>query len=335
MHGGSSTIAEDKAIEAYAVAVSAFQKGNLPRAIKFWKKVVNNKAVKEKIKAKAYLGMGFAHSKSDKFKDALSSFKLALSKFQGLNDKKSQVETLGIIGGLYFRNNYIKDALTTYQTGLYLAKQIKNREMEADILGDIGSVLDFLDKYDDAIDFYSRSLKIYRKMPKQKGRRGEARALSDLGLVHYHADKLSEARSLLEKASRLMKKHNDKRGEANVNRTLGDIYVELGQTDIAEKHYKRAQKYFQIHKMLIGLLNIEVGFGKILFNREEYIKAKDKFENALEIATKYKHLKLTATALLFLSRIYEKLGNIKEAQNNRIKANKILKDLGIQIEKET
>ena len=83
MHGGSSTIAEDKAIEAYAVAVSAFQKGNLPRAIKFWKKVVNNKAVKEKIKAKAYLGMGFAHSKSDKFKDGSVHLNWRYQSFKG------------------------------------------------------------------------------------------------------------------------------------------------------------------------------------------------------------------------------------------------------------
>ena len=157
------------------------------------------------------MGLGFAYSKSDKFKDALKSFKIALSEFQKIKDKKSQIETLGIIGGLYFRNNFIKDALAAYETGLYLARRTRNKEMEADILGDIGSILDFLDKYDDAIDFFSKSLKIFRKMPKNKGKRGEARALSDLGLAFYHANKLTEAKSLLEKAVRQMKKHNNRK----------------------------------------------------------------------------------------------------------------------------
>ena len=82
-------------------------------------------------------------------------------------------------------------------------------------------------------------------MPKNKGKRGEARSLSDLGLVYYHTDKLVEARSVLEKAVRQMKKHNDKKGEANCNSTLGDIYLELGDLENAESHYKQAIKNFR------------------------------------------------------------------------------------------
>jgi tetratricopeptide (TPR) repeat protein len=309
-----------------------YQKGNFGKAISRWKKVANNSAIEEKVRGKAYLGMGFAYTKSENLKDAISSLRNALGLFQRVNDKKSQAETLGVLGGIYFRNNLIREALATFQTSLALAQQIKNKEMEADVLGEIGSILDFLDKYDDAIDFFSRSIKIYRKIAKNQESRGEARALYDLGLTFYHAKKMEEARSVLEKASRMMKKHNDKKGEANLHAALGDIYLDLGQTDIAEKNYKRAQDYYQTHKVLAGVINTELGFGKILLIKENWAQAKIKFESALDLATKTGYLKLSATALLFLSKIAEKLGDTKEGESYKKKANKILKDLGIKTE---
>lgn len=325
-------ISQNKAIEAYAVAVTEYQKGNIPKAIKFWKKVTGNQSIEERIRAKANLGLGFAYSKLDKYKEALSSFKDALIIFQKLKDEKAQAESLGLIGGLYFRNNLIKEALNAYQTALFICRKIKNKEMEADILGDIGSILDFLDKYDDAIDFFTRALKIYRKIPRRKGKRGEGRTLYDLGLALFHANKLEGARSHLEKSIRLMKKNNDKKGEANCNVTLADIHLELKETEIAEKYYNQALKYFQSHKNILGIINCEIGFGKIIFERGDFIQAKDKFEEVLRLATEANYLKLQATALLFLSKIYNQLDNAKEAENSDKKANKILKDLGIKLE---
>jgi tetratricopeptide (TPR) repeat protein len=233
---------------------------------------------------------------------------------------------------LYFRNNLIKEALSAYQTALYITRKIKNKEMEADILGDIGSILDFIDKYDDAIDFFTRALKIYRKIPKRKGKRGEGRTLYDLGLAFFHAKKLEGAQSHLEKSIRLMKKNNDRKGEANCNITLADIHLELKETEIAEKYYKQALKYFQDHKNIFGIINCEIGFGKIQFEQGEFSPAKDRFEEVLRLATEANYLKLQATALLFLSKIYDKLGNVKEAENSSKKANKILKDLGVKLE---
>jgi tetratricopeptide (TPR) repeat protein len=229
----------------------------------------------------------------------------------------------------------VKESLSTFQIALSLAQQIKNREMEAEMLGEIGSILDFLDKYDDAIDFFSRALKIYRKLgniAKNKESRGEGRALYDLGLALYHAKKLDEARSILEKASRMMKKHNDKKGEAGLHAALGDIYLELGQYDIAEKNYKRAEDFYQAIKNIIGVINVDLGFGKIFFAKEDLSQAKEKFEAALELATKSNYSKHSASALLYLSKISEKLGDLKESENYTKKAHKILKDLGIKPE---
>lgn len=309
-----------------------YQKGNLSKAIKFWKKVANNNAIEEKVRGKAYLGLGFAYNKSENLKDAINSLRSALGLFQRVNDKKSQAETLGVLGGLYFRNSLVRESLSTFQMALILSQQIKNREMEADFLGEIGSILDFLDKYDDAIDFFSRALKIYRKIAKNKESRGEGRALYDLGLALYHAKKLDEARSILEKASRMMKKQNDKKGEAGLHAALGDIYLEFGQYDIAEKNYKRAQDFYQAIKNIIGVINVDLGFGKIFFAKEDLSHAKEKFEAALELATKSNYSKHSASALLYLSKISEKLGDLKESENYTKKAHKILKDLGIKPE---
>ena len=319
-------------MEDYALAMVEYQKGNFGKAIKGWKKVASNNALEEKIRGKAYLGMGFAYTKSENLKEAINSLKFALGLFHKVNDKKSQAETLGVLGGIYFRNNLIREALATFQTALVLAQQIKNKEMEADLLDEIGSILDFLDKYDDAIDFFSRAIKIYRKIAKNQESRGEARALYDLGLTFYHAKKLEEARSILEKASRMMKKHNDRKGEANLHAALGDIYLELGQTDIAEKNYKRAQDYYQASKVIAGIINTELGFGKIFIIKENWVQAKGKFEAALDLATKNSYLKLSASALLYLSKIAEKLGDSKEGETYKKKANKILKELGIKTE---
>lgn len=322
-------------MDDYALAVIEYQKGNFSRAIKFWKKVANNNAIEEKVKGKAYLGLGFAYNKSGNLKEAINSLKSALRLFQRLNDKKSQAETLGVLGGLYFRNNLVKESLSTFQVALVIAQQIKNREMEADFLGEIGSILDFLDKYDDAIDFFSRALKIYRKIgniTKNKESRGEGRALYDLGLALYHAKKLDEARSILEKASRMMKKHNDRKGEAGLHAALGDIYLELGQYDIAEKNYKRAEDFYQAIKSIVGVINVKLGFGKIFFVKEDFAHAIEEFKAVLELATKGKLSRLSASALLYLSKISEKLGDAKEAENYSKRANKILKELGIKRE---
>ncbi|MHA1129577.1 MAG: tetratricopeptide repeat protein [Candidatus Helarchaeota archaeon] len=323
---------EEKALEAYAVAVTAFQKGDTSKAIKFWKKVINNRAISEKIKGKAHLGLGFCYSRKEKLKDALNEYKNALRIFQKLNDRKAQAECLGIMGGLYFRNDLIKEALTAYESALYLAKSIKNREMEADILGDIGSVLDFMNKYEEAIDIFTRSLKLYRRMGKKGSTRGEARALYDLGYAYQHAGKINEGRSYLEKSLRLMKKNNDKKGEANCHVTLGDIYLDLDQTDNAWSHYKRALRYFQSNKSIFGIINVEMGFGKVFIKKGEFGKAKERFEKALELATSSKYTKLVSSALLYMAKIHEQLGDEKEAATCKAKAYKFLKDLGIKID---
>ncbi|MHA1650860.1 MAG: tetratricopeptide repeat protein [Candidatus Helarchaeota archaeon] len=322
----------EKVIEAYAIAVTAFQKGDLSKAIKYWKKVVKARGIEEKVKGKAYLGLGFCYSRKDNFKEALNAYKSALTIFRSLNNKKAQAECLGIIGGLYFRNNYIKEALTTYEMALYFAKQIKNREMEADILGDIGSVLDYLDRFNDAIDVFTRSLKIYRKIGRQKSTRGEARALYDLGMVYYHAKRLGEARAHLDKALRLMKKNNDRKGEANCYATLGDVHLELGEIDIAEKNYGRALKFFTTHNSLFGIINTKIGLAKIALQKNDLTSARKKFEETFTLASKGQYPKLMASSLLYLSKVYEELGDQKEAKNYKTKAQKILKELGIKIE---
>jgi tetratricopeptide (TPR) repeat protein len=217
------------------------------------------------------------------------------------------------------------DAEVRFNEALTIAETHEQPNLKADSLRYLGVVDERLGNLSRAVDYYQRSLQLFRQIG---DRRGEGKTLNQLGNILLLQGDHGGGKQYYDQFLSISREIGDRWGEGQVVRNIGDIY--LSQYD-----YRGASKFFEEALDItreIGNRTIEssalVGLGNVYLQQAEYTKAKSLFEQSLNIAREIGNKPWEAKTLNQIGLFFHRQGDYVRAKSYYEQSIEIFKQLG-------
>ncbi len=234
----------------------------------------------------------------------------ALKLAKKLGNTVEQSTLLNFIGVLYrYRNNY--PAAFDY---FYKAQELSKKQGHLTELA--YSILNIADIHRNEGDnraaekFILESLSHFEEANEKSG---QVYCHNQLGIIDMENDKLTEALGHFETSLKLLK-------EINKPVRMGYVYSRVGEVHYEKKNYKKAKEnYLKSISLLKGsysrlaLCNVYIDIGKYYFNFDSLAEAQYYFQKCYKVSEKQDFIGRNATAVFYLSQIFEKRGQIDSA----------------------
>jgi tetratricopeptide (TPR) repeat protein len=219
---------------------------------------------------------------------AIGEFRLALvhmKKAESLtSDKEDLMYIYSWIGLIYDRMDYLDDALLYYSRSLKLAIDLEDESMQATALSGIAGIYLKKGELDKALSYYEESLRL------ETDEKGKAPTYNNIANIYYKKGNYQKAVEYYQKAIEIEERYGDYHGASQTKLNLGNTYRKM-------KDYKKAEKY-----ILEGL------------------------EGVRKVGDKY----WEATGYQYLGLLYKDKGNKKTAKDYLTRAYNLYKSIGAE-----
>ncbi len=284
------------------------------------KKVLNAILQKDKnnevLQANMYAAFAYIESQDGKTIEAIEYFEKALFIQKKLDD--SALDSLvdnwkfSLASEFYTIGEYQK-SYTLFMEVLKNAERNSKKELIADVSKQIGDVHRSLKNEDKAIEYYKKSLKLYKEL---NLRRGEASASNGLGILYSDQKNPQKALEFYRQTLQICKEINL---ESGISATLNNIGYELFvllDYDSAYNYYEEALKLKEKLDNPSSMSATLVNMGQVRLVQKEYREAKLLFDKSLELAIQTNNSSVELENYEFLTQLYQKTGKNAEALEN-------------------
>ncbi len=185
------------------------------------------------------------------------------------------------IGTIQWSVGNLDLAVENYKIALNLAQKTYNFDRQARVLNNIGLVYQSWKRWQEALDYHVRALKVAENVPDGFG---YIYSKINIGLVALSMGQYDQALEMFGEARNYFEKSNDLAGLAYISKYLGDVFDKQGKNKKALDYYlsslnfgKQTENNYRICE---ALLNI----GRIHQQQFAFDRAKEYFEKSLTIA---------------------------------------------------
>jgi len=165
---------------------------------------------------------------------AIGEFRLALvhmKKAESLtSDKEDLMYIYSWIGSIYDRMEYLDDALLYYSRSLKLAIDLEDESMQATALSGIAGIYYKKEELDKALDYYEQSLSL------ETDEKAKATTYNNIANIYDKKGNYQKAVEYFQKAIEIEERYGDYHGASQTKLNLGDTYRKM-------KDYEKAEKY--------------------------------------------------------------------------------------------
>lgn len=240
--------------------------------------------------------------------NAIRVFTQLLKAYKG--NTKNEARILNRMGATYRQRGDYPVALDYYFKALKLYSRLNSEIDKADVCNNIGIVYLYQKDYEKALKYYKVALETYNTHEYNEGR---GTAYLNIGEVYAKMGELDTAKDYYIKALVFAKSENDMEG-------IGTIYNEIAYINIVQNNLHEATYYLRQANDIFTRLNnsiriaeCNINYGDLYMRTNDYQKAQQHYQKALDIANKTQILPILSTANKKLSDIHEKLNNPTEA----------------------
>jgi signal transduction histidine kinase/DNA-binding response OmpR family regulator len=248
------------------------------------------------------------------YKRAITAFNEAILFFHDLNDKRSQLNCLTEISGIYFKLGDCPSALDFILQSLKINTELGDSEGIAHNFNEIGKLYIFLQEYTNAIEHFKKAMRIFEGL---KNKQELINSFFLLGNAYNWLDDHDKALYYLLRASNSLELLTDADVKAKVLGSLAILYTKL-------KEYEKALTYFNEALSVTKEENcspsvkaqLKKSLGNLYIDLTQYDKAIDVLNSALDIAQSAPMEGQLVKIHQFLAIAYEKLGDSHAALNH-------------------
>lgn len=199
------------------------------------------------------------------------------------------------LGGDYER------ALNTARFIQSVAERIDDRTGVARAVQLIGNVHQSRSEYDEALEYYRKSLPL---MEAAKYQRGIAYVYTNIGLIHRLQGDLDTALEFYQRGLKVSEATGDKRSAANALNLTGVIHRLQGNGSLALDYFQKALTLFEEAGFQPGVAGMLNNIGGLYLQQGQYELAEEAFRKSLVLAEKSKTRPQVAQALNNIGRTY-------------------------------
>lgn len=273
-----------RAIELVANGQTALARNEIPKGIKL--AIEENNAHNEAILK--YLLADSYYFEND-FKTALELYTETTKAFEQLNDTVYWLRSLNSVGLIYNLEENSSLSLTFLTHGIEIANQVKNScyditHQKLIILTNIINVYNQTNDFEKSIKLNYEAIEIALQI-NDSTRLGNL--YNALGISHRKLNKTNEAILYYEKAGKIFNQLNNKFTYSFVLNNIASLYEQINNRDSALQYYTLAHKGFKEKSYPFGIAKSGFGLASIYAFENNIQKARQHFENTVEIASEY------------------------------------------------
>ena len=300
--------------------------------------------------AAAWLDLALQHETGGDLPEALEGFEKALAAFTALGNMERIAATEMNLAAVLYRlamNEPVEktrierysQAAEHYRKALDLFEAQGETVWRASILHSLGNISYLLGRWDEALDYYRRTLAIQEQAlaaagpkPTMLQQRGVASAHQAVGMVLKEQGDYPSAIEALEKGLVLYLAYDDKSGVANVERQIGESYRALGAFGYAVRHLLAALDVAgRIRADARDRANearILATIGEVYGLQQRYAAALDFFGRSLALVEKTRDRELLAGVLGGIGGVHFLRGEFDPALDHYRRSLAIREELG-------
>jgi tetratricopeptide (TPR) repeat protein len=228
----------------------------------------------------------------------------------GKLDAPGSAAILHNFGSLIHERGDYEQALEYYNRSLKISEELGDRSGVASTNGQIGIIHQHRGRYEQALEYYTHSLKILEEL---NDRSGVAISLHQIGNIHYHRRNHEEALEYYERSLKIEEELNNRSGVASSLHQIGTIHRERGHYKQALEHYDRSLKISEELGDRSGVAGSLRQIGNVNYHRGEYDQALEYYNRALKIEEELGSRAGVATSLGQIGILFIDVGTYEEA----------------------
>ncbi len=232
--------------------------------------------------------------------------------------------TINNIGLVYHAWGRYQEAIEYFQKSLKIREEVEDRRGEGRTLNNIGEVYRAWGKYQEAIEYLQKSLKISEEM---RDREGEGVTLNNIGLMYDAWGRYQEALDHFQKALKIQEEIGDKAGEGVTLSNIGGVYRSWGRYQEAIEHFQKALKIREEIGDKKGEGTTLNGIGLVYSDWGRYEEALEYYQKSLKIREEIGDRRGEGTTLSNIGVVYAEWGRYQEAIEHFQKALKIQEEI--------
>jgi len=268
----------------------------------------------QRILANSYNTIAFVYDSKGDVKTAILYALRGLNLSKIIGDREGIANALNNLASFYEDQGDILKSLELYQKSLKIREEEGNKEGVANSLNNIGYIYFNQGDTINALKFYQRTLKIYEELNDKPGIAG---ILLNIGAVSADRKNMTEALNYYNRSLAISTELRDKKGISIILNNIGNIYE-------VEKQLPKALEYYQKSLLLreelgdkMGMSNVLSNIGGILYKKNNIDEALNYGMRSLKLAQEIGYPKNIKNAAGILYKVYDKLGNYKQALEMR------------------
>lgn len=190
------------------------------------------------------------------------------------------------------------------------AKKAGNKKYQGEALNTQGTTFYFKGDYANAIDYFTKSLKIREEIGDKKG---EASCINNMGAIYTDLKNYDKALECYKRSLKIREEVGDKNGMAASYNNLGSIYSTNGESTLAIEYYTRSLKIREELGDKVGIATAYNNIGSIYSDLKDIKKARDYFNRGLEIREQVGDKRGQAMSLYNIAKTYDDENDFKTA----------------------
>lgn len=260
--------------------------------------------------ASAYSKMAIVFKNTGKYEKGIAACDSALKYSSFINNSEIKAQAFNTKGTIYYYQSKYRLAINWYERSLEIYKSREMASHAATLLNNIGLALSELADYNQALDYYFEALKIHEQ---ENHKEGIALTLANIGIVYFNLGNLDKAMEFYGRSLNIRLEIKDDFGIASCYTNMGNVYISLGKSDTALNCYRKALRIFQNKKDINNVASTYLLFGYYFISNGDYDSALIYYDKVLQIGKEIKSENNIAHASLNLGFCHINLGNYDEA----------------------
>jgi CHAT domain-containing protein len=318
-------LAEGKTLNV--MGLLEWDQGNYERAIARFKAsgAVARSIGDKKLEGSSLNNLSLVYDELGDYDTSLKQYQQVLELYRGADFPRGVGDTLGNIGGVHLLLGNFRAALGYYQQALAISEQLDSKPSMSQDHGNIGLCLLGLGDVDQALLHFDRAIEFAKQTgmrqdqaywTREKGNGQIRRGQYTHGMASHRAS-LSIYQELGAKAELLETLHD-----------TGQLYLLLGDTESAEKNFKRALEMARSINLDRGVTVNLVSLGNLELRRKRFDAAGAYFEQARQRSAEAGQQHLLARSLLRLAAVNREQQRLVPAAEQTRQALTIARQIG-------
>ena len=262
-------------------------------------------------KAEAFRWIGHIHTMQNQWADAFKAYQESLRLAGACGDEKVEANAYSGLAYYYFERGELGQAGSYWENALELSEKNNEVRLTAQVHNNLGAVTNVQGRWENALAHYGKSLPLFEKIG---DRRGLAETHHNIAMTYSDAARWGEADDDYGKSYRLAKEIGDVRLQAMVKLNRVELYLNIGDTQVAEALCYQALKTFKKLDDHLGEADVYKSLGMIRARRQDWAVAKTNFAKSIKIAHTFKNPLCEAESHLEYGRMLAQKGSKKSAK---------------------